>query len=197
MDNPPAFTYAFGKLEAAVEELKGRGNVRQKLLDATMALALVSPEDFPDHLRGEYEQILEAVSWLPSQGGSNEGKVATTINEMPIKEAKSLVKRISALYMRARDALYESEFEKLQRQTAAGGDVEIPLMNGGVARFPKSALEDAFLNTSSRLHGENIEEHPLCEAARNSSDPSWRESFFAGGTISGGIEAGDVPDLSE
>jgi hypothetical protein len=59
--------------------------------------------------------------------------------------------------------------------------IEIPQRDGTVARFPRSAGMDAYMNLFDRLGaGEDAPpEHPLIEAVRNSSDPKWSESFFA------------------
>jgi hypothetical protein len=59
--------------------------------------------------------------------------------------------------------------------------VEIPQQDGTVARFPMSALPEAFINSVERLGaGEDAPpEHPLVAAARNSSDPKWSESCYA------------------
>ena len=76
---------------------------------------------------------------------------------------------------------------------AEGEIVSIPQPDGPPARFPASALPDAFLNAHRRELGEHLEEHPLSAAARNSSDPAWRDSAFAGPE-----EVGEPPeDLSE
>jgi hypothetical protein len=73
----------------------------------------------------------------------------------------------------------------------------IPQMDGTVKRFPPSAGIDAYMNMMDRLGaGENAPpEHPLIEAARNSSDPKWSKSFL-------GVEDPDewvkpIEDLSE
>lgn len=75
--------------------------------------------------------------------------------------------------------------------------IEIPQGNpdGSIARFPQSASVEAFLHNIDRMKmtpEEAGEPHPLCVAASNSSDPSWRDSFVAA------IEPhGPVEDLSE
>ena len=56
MTDQSKLAYAVAKLGAAVDELKGSGDVRGKLFRATMkGLARLFPDDFPDDLRGEYE----------------------------------------------------------------------------------------------------------------------------------------------
>ena len=56
----------------------------------------------------------------------------------------------------------------------------IPQRDGTARRFPEGALPDAFVNAVRRACGEDVPEHPLSRAARNSSDPEWRDSAFAG-----------------
>ncbi len=71
--------------------------------------------------------------------------------------------------------------------------VSIPQPGGTARRFPESALAEAFVNAVRRTCGEPVEEHPLSAAARNSSDPKWRGSAYAGPE-----EVGEPPeDLSE
>ena len=69
--------------------------------------------------------------------------------------------------------------KRLQRR-AEEHVVAIPQPDGPPARFPGSALADAFLNAHRRTLGEDLEEHPLSRAARNSSDPKWRDSAVVG-----------------
>ena len=71
--------------------------------------------------------------------------------------------------------------DKLRRleRLSKGEMVVIPAADGTVKRFPKSELLPAFLSGLPTT-GRDVPEHPLCVAARNSSDPKWRESFYAG-----------------
>jgi hypothetical protein len=59
--------------------------------------------------------------------------------------------------------------------------IPIPQPNGPPARFPRSAYKEVFLNAMARLGGGESAPplHPLLEAARNSSDPRWRDSYFS------------------
>ena len=86
--------------------------------------------------------------------------------------------------------------DKLRRleRLAVGGVVTIPQPGGPPARFPESAIKDAYVSAFRRACGEDAPEHPLCAAARNSPDPEWRDSFVAGPDE--GVPA-HVPDLSE
>jgi hypothetical protein len=86
---------------------------------------------------------------------------------------------------------------KKLEQEAEGEMLVIPQRNGPVKKFPPGAGMDAYMNMMDRLGAgeEAPPEHPLIEAARNSSDPKWLHSFFA-------VEDPDewvkpVPDLSE
>ncbi len=89
--------------------------------------------------------------------------------------------------------------ERLRRleERAEGEVIVIPQRHGRAARFPKEATKEVFVNLMDRLGAgeEAPPEHPLIEAARNSSDPRWLHSFFV-------VEDPDkwikpVPDLSE
>jgi hypothetical protein len=88
------------------------------------------------------------------------------------------------------------------RRLAEGNVVEIPQQDGTVARFPESALRDCYINIMDRLSaGEDApDRHPLVTAARNSSDPHWRE-LYADVDYEGHEDYGDstdaVEDLSE
>ena len=72
------------------------------------------------------------------------------------------------------------KLRRLERE-ARGELIEIRQRDGTVARFPASAGLEAFKTHMARLGaGEDAPpEHPLVEAARNSSDPEWFNSFFA------------------
>jgi hypothetical protein len=90
-----------------------------------------------------------------------------------------------------------SRLRRLEEE-AEGQVLVIPQREGTIKRFPPGAGKDAYMNMMDRLGGPREEappEHPLIEAARNSSDPKWLHSFFA-------VEDPDkrvkpVPDLSE
>ena len=75
--------------------------------------------------------------------------------------------------------------------------VAIPQMDGSVKRFPQSALKEAFMNCMERLGaGDDAPPlHPLVEAAANSSDPRWRESYFGDIDFPGSTEP--IEDRSE
>ncbi len=85
--------------------------------------------------------------------------------------------------------------KRLERD-AREGMIGIPQQDGTVKRFPQSAGMEAFINLMDRMGaGEDAPpEHPLIEAARNSSEPEWSQSFYA--TNSEGW-TDPIEDLSE
>src|SRR5215218_4757854 len=70
-----------------------------------------------------------------------------------------------------RDALAAREQEEL---------VVVPQRYGPPARFPTSALKEAYLNLMERMGAaeDAPPEHPLLKAVRNSPDPKWQNSFY-------------------
>ncbi len=92
----------------------------------------------------------------------------------------------------------------LKRRLRALEDTDmlvIPQRDGPPARFPREAYAQAFVNAMDRLKGgPNIPpRHPLLDAARNSSDYSWREVFFADIDVVDheGDVIDEIEDLSE
>jgi hypothetical protein len=86
---------------------------------------------------------------------------------------------------------------KKLRKAAEREMVAIPQKDGTVKCFPESELAPAFLDAFECAVGRSdLDEpgHPLCAAARNSSDPAWRDSSYATGS-EGRTEP--VEDLSE
>lgn len=75
---------------------------------------------------------------------------------------------------------YRRRLKRLEH-LAEGDMLTIPQKDCTVARFPESAGEEAFMNFVTRMGaGEDAPpEQPLIEAARNSTDPRWSQSFFA------------------
>jgi hypothetical protein len=78
-----------------------------------------------------------------------------------------------------------------------GEMITIPQRDGTLRRFPPDAGEDALLNFIDRIGaGEDAPpEHPLMEAARNSSDPKWAGSVFVASDPDEWVKP--IPDLSE
>jgi hypothetical protein len=105
--DPVGFTYAFGKLEQAIEELVGAGEVKERLTLATMTLLPIFPDDFPaGHLRDEYADIRQALSWLPPEEESEHGLLESTLEAMTEEEAGDLAKSLFTLYTSAAEAVY-------------------------------------------------------------------------------------------
>jgi hypothetical protein len=106
--DPVGFTYAFGRLEQAVEELVGAGGVKERLEAATITLAPIFPDEFPaGHLRDEYADIRQALTWLPPEEGSGQGLAESTLEAMTEEEAGTLAKSLFSLYTSAAEALHE------------------------------------------------------------------------------------------
>jgi hypothetical protein len=109
--DPGGFTYAFGKLGQAIEELVGAGGVKERLEAATIKLAPIFPDDFPaGHLRDEYSDIRQALTWIPPEEGSGQGLLESTLEStleaMTEEEAADLAKSIFSLYTSAAEAVY-------------------------------------------------------------------------------------------
>jgi len=105
--DPVGFTYAFGKLEQAIEELVGAGDVKARLEAATMKLSPIFPKDFPaGHLRDEYADLRQALIWLPPEEGSGQGVLSSTLKAMTEEQAGALAKSIFSLYTSAAEAVY-------------------------------------------------------------------------------------------
>lgn len=102
MSYPGGFTYAFAKLEQAIEELVGAGDVKERLDTAGRTLAPIFPDDFPEPLRTEYASIREALTWLPGEEGK--GTAETTLDAMTEDEAGALARRLFSLYLDAAEA---------------------------------------------------------------------------------------------
>ena len=73
----------------------------------------------------------------------------------------------------------KDRLRQLERKSE-GEMVLIPQPGGGVARFPKVDVADAYVVALDRSIGRSSEDHPLCQAARHSPDPEWSGSIFAG-----------------
>lgn len=65
-----------------------------------------------------------------------------------------------------------NHIKRLER-ASKGEFISNPQQDGSVARFPRSAYREAFLNAIERIGAgaDAPPRHPLLEAARNSSDP--------------------------
>jgi hypothetical protein len=81
---------------------------------------------------------------------------------------------------------------RLQREVE-GPIISIPQRDGPPLLFRQRELAPAYLVSLERERGNAEIDHPLCAAARNSSDPVWAEGAWAGKPP----EDGPVEDLSE
>jgi len=72
----------------------------------------------------------------------------------------------------------KDRLRRLERD-AGGGMVSIPQRDGTPARFPATALQEAFLINTRRLRGEAVPPHALAVAAAQSPDLEWARSAFA------------------
>jgi hypothetical protein len=81
---------------------------------------------------------------------------------------------------------------KVIGDASIGDAIVIPQLDRPPARFPRSAAADAYLVAFDHACGRDVPDHPLCAAARNSSDPWWRGSVYAAKP-----DPREIPDLSE
>ena len=82
--------------------------------------------------------------------------------------------------------------KNLDRQTR-GKEIRIVQKDGTTARFPESALQDAYLRNMDRLRGVDVEPHPLSLAIKNAAQREiWHDSFFDYMEVNE-----DLEDLSE
>ena len=107
MADPVGFTTAFGKLEQAIGELVGAGDVKERLKVAATTLVLIFPDDFPaGHLRDEYADIRQALARPPPEEGSGQGLLESTLETMTEEEAGELAKSLFLLYTSVAEAVY-------------------------------------------------------------------------------------------
>ncbi len=76
----------------------------------------------------------------------------------------------------------KDQLRRLQKRVG-GGTVKIPQPGGTVARFPATALQEAFLINMQRLRGEDVPPHPLAVAAASSPDREWSRSMYSAGWV--------------
>jgi hypothetical protein len=88
---------------------------------------------------------------------------------------------------------FKDRLRRLRRAYEKEMIISIPQPDGTVARFAKEDLGDAYVTALDRGGGRDVEDHPLCQAARRSPDPKWNQSVYAGPEV----VPDPVPDLSE
>ncbi len=159
--------------------------IERLLDDLDFALATHSPEYLShdelallgvDHPRDLPERVRNLV-WLRPPGS---GMVAKRYEKPPQEPFESWRDRVRKHRERVRAFVEES----VRR------DAELMAENRKACGLPP--LEEAFVSIADRMRGQEASEHPLTVAARNSSEPKWSESFFAGPAVLGPGE-----DLSE
>jgi len=107
MPYPNDFLYAFAKLERAIEELVGAGEVKDRLDAAARASFMIFAEDFPPDLQDEYRAIHEALTWLPGEDHPPKGTAETTLESMTEDEAAALSKRLLSFYIDAAEVYHK------------------------------------------------------------------------------------------
>ena len=113
MADPIGFTNAFGKLEQAIEELVGAGDVKERLESATITLVLILRDDFPaGHLRDEYADIRQAWTWPPLEEGSGQGLAESALEAMTGEEAGTRGEESLFLCMSVAEAVYGGLHER-------------------------------------------------------------------------------------
>jgi hypothetical protein len=103
---------AVEKLGVAVHRLVGLGDIKDRLHQAYLSFEPLQPEDLPEHLRDEFRELKNALTWLPvDEPGQQEGTLASTLDRMSDGEADRLARKIYELYSEVRHFSYESEYE--------------------------------------------------------------------------------------
>jgi hypothetical protein len=92
METPKGFTYAFGRLETAVEELVDERPIRGRLFKARLHFVITTSEDFPEHLRAEHSQLIEELTPNP--------------HDLRPKQAGALAKKLFSFYTHVAEAYY-------------------------------------------------------------------------------------------
>lgn len=103
-----AYLNAKGLLATAVFELVGVGGIRERLYKASKAIVPLQPRHLPDYLRGDYEALWRALTWIPVER-TGEGNLQATLRSMDDAEADRIAKQIFELYDRVTEASYSAE----------------------------------------------------------------------------------------
>lgn len=104
--------YALEKLGAAIDELAvGEGDVRTRLEAACISIAAVSEDDFPESLRKDFKNIVEALTKHPGRH-RQEGAVHRTLARMRNSTGSKIARRILDLESRLDGFVRESERSK-------------------------------------------------------------------------------------
>ena len=100
--------YALAKLDQAIYELAiGPGDIRQRLHDAFIVFAPVSPNDFPSALRPKFAGIRTSLTKKEPWG--EEGRLNATLRGMKRATGVQIAKRIVALEAQLRPYCEDDE----------------------------------------------------------------------------------------
>src|SRR5215203_4479964 len=98
MEIPSGFTYAFPKLEEAIEALAvGKGEIRGRLFLATKRFVITQAEDFPQDFRQEHSRLLEALTHSSKEKSPNQGTIKS-VHDLRRKAASALAQELFSFY---------------------------------------------------------------------------------------------------
>ena len=90
-------SYTWEKFHAAIETLTGPGTIKERLGDAFLySLLMLKPEDLPEHLQSDFQQLCDDLSRVQASG--DEGNIKATVKVMSDDEASTHVKKIVSMY---------------------------------------------------------------------------------------------------
>ncbi len=97
------YLYAQEKLGQALGELIKAGDIKDRLYKSYKWFLPLSPRQLPEDLREEFNQLKQALSWLPPEY-EGQGSAVATINRMTEEEAEGLAAKIFEVYLRMQDS---------------------------------------------------------------------------------------------
>ncbi len=96
--------YVHEQLSDAVQKLAtGPGRIEERLLDAAVAFITLSSRDFPNHLKGDFEEHRRRLTSVKAQGA--ESDLIATLSQMTEDEAVGLAGAIVRLEGQMRDRI--------------------------------------------------------------------------------------------
>jgi hypothetical protein len=101
------YLYAVEKLGVAVYALVGTGEIQDRLYEACKSILPLQPRDLPEHLRGEFTELKQALTWIPPEQ-EGEGTLLATLRAMSDEEADRLAKKFYELYDQVHAASYDA-----------------------------------------------------------------------------------------
>ncbi len=100
--------YTYEKLMVAVSTLTGPGDIRARLLDAFIsALHVLGSNDFPEELRDDWLEIMQALTWLPAE--RDEGTAQRTVEAMSDDEAREVASQVFSLFLQVAERYCRAE----------------------------------------------------------------------------------------